>query len=211
MSSARYLKQSHLQGYQWVADEVEPFSDSRRVLDIGCGTGWFLEALRARYPTHTLVGLDMHHDLNPSNFEFVTGCGNRLPFNGQSFDGVSCKAVLEHLQNPLEALCEINRVLRYDGVLLISVPSIYDRHFWDDYTHIRPFTEKSLRTLLADGGFRVNKLWHLSSIPGAGVIMRKLGITRQSMLKFFASLGIFRTTINAVAQKSYEVSDGTFE
>lgn len=47
---------------------------------------------------------------------------NSLPFIGGNFNKIICTEVLEHTQNPEEALSEISRVMTSDGVLYLSVP-----------------------------------------------------------------------------------------
>ncbi len=48
-----------------------------------------------------------------------------LPFPANSFDGVLCSSVLEYVANPHACLDELERVLRPNGLLLISVPSAH--------------------------------------------------------------------------------------
>lgn len=195
-----YFQQKHLKGYQWIEDEIRGFSNCRRILDIGCGTGWFCKALREAYPDSEVIGIDITNAID-FDFDFAMATCTKLPFKSETFDGVSCKAVLEHLYYPLEAVIEINRVLKKGGSFFVSVPDVKDSHFWDDYTHVRPFTKNSLFTLLRDGGFEISKLWYLGSMPGAGILMRFLKIKNQHLLKFFGSVGLLRSTINVIANK----------
>ena len=55
-------------------------------------------------------------------------------------------SVIEHIQNPTNILKEILRVLKIGGILIIITPNFKYLHknFYDDPTHIRPYTEKSL-------------------------------------------------------------------
>lgn len=55
----------------------------------------------------------------------IVGNANRLPFANQDVDCVVCADVLEHISNPLEALREISRVIKPDGRVIITVPSMY--------------------------------------------------------------------------------------
>ena len=54
--------------------------------------------------------------------------GKTFPFSDGEFDAVLTSEVLEHVFNPDEFLSEINRVLRDDGVLLLTVPFVWDEH-----------------------------------------------------------------------------------
>ena len=76
---------------------------------------------------------------------------------------------------------------------------------WDDYTHIRPYTKKSLLTLLADGGFAVEKNWYYSSVSGMGLLMRLLRIRNKKILKVFGRIGFYRKSINVIARKKSDI------
>ena len=54
--------------------------------------------------------------------------GQSFPFKGGSFDVVLTNQVLEHVFNPDVFLSEIHRVLTPDGVLLLTVPFLWDEH-----------------------------------------------------------------------------------
>lgn len=68
-----------------------------------------------------------------------------LPFADESFDAIIAIEVFEHLRDPYLAAAEINRVLRPNGVALISVPFMFRVH-GDPYDFQR-FTADGLRTL----------------------------------------------------------------
>lgn len=94
------------------------------ILDAGCGTGLNLRSLPAGS-----VGLD----INPRNIdvvqrrlpqqETVLSDIEDMPFDDESFAGVLCTEVLEHVPDPHTALKEIWRVLEPGGVLIGSVPA----------------------------------------------------------------------------------------
>ena len=71
---------------------------------------------------------------------------HKLPFKNRSFDAILCSQVLEHLQNPGIALSEIERVLKINSTLILTVPmSIYIHEAPHDYYR---FTEYGIRDLL---------------------------------------------------------------
>jgi len=95
-----------------------------------------------------------------------------IPDLGGPFDAIVYGDVLEHLAEPLAVLTEMNRFLAPGGVVLVSVPNV--AHFvirlsllvgrFDyldrgilDHTHLRFFTERSLRALVADAGLRAER------------------------------------------------------
>ena len=86
-----------------------------RVLDLGCGTGFFLAELDAKHPG--AVGLDISHDMLRVSEQYipgarlVTGDAERLPFQPGAFDVVFCKGSLHHVRDHV-------RCLLYDSMML---------------------------------------------------------------------------------------------
>ena len=77
---------------------------AKRVLEIGCGDGYFLGTLRKTYPTMEVFGVDVNeHSLRrvPEGIPVSLYDGRSLPFDDSSFDVVVSKSVIEHLPVPL--------------------------------------------------------------------------------------------------------------
>jgi SAM-dependent methyltransferase len=96
----------------------------RTVLDLGCGPRFTLLRALSRH-VQCGVGVDEHvEETCQGNIRtYRARLETVLPFEEGSFDVVTMLAVLEHLATPLEILREVRRVLRPQGVLLITVPS----------------------------------------------------------------------------------------
>ncbi len=93
---------------------------NKKILDVGCGPGLFLEALS---PSNSLVGLDLSIEmlhLARRNLTAVRGDGEHLPFEDRSFDIVLAIETLQHLTDPGIFLKELLRVLRQGGELVLS-------------------------------------------------------------------------------------------
>ncbi|MBL8862490.1 MAG: methyltransferase domain-containing protein [Planctomycetes bacterium] len=99
---------------------------SRAVLDIGCGTGFFLAELCQRLPG--AVGLDISHDMLLVSEQYVpgarlvTGDAEQLPFQDGAFDVVFCKGSLHHTRDHVGFLSNCRRTLRAGGALVMSEP-----------------------------------------------------------------------------------------
>jgi SAM-dependent methyltransferase len=88
-----------------------------------------------------------------------------IPFPAASYDFVFCIEVLEHVPNPFATLLEIHRVLKPDGVLILSVPNPY--HFkeiiWnlfripDRQGHLYGWTRQTMTRLGEMTGFRLER------------------------------------------------------
>jgi SAM-dependent methyltransferase len=74
-----------------------------------------------------------------------------LPFEEKSFDAVLIGEVLEHLREDATALSNLRRVLRDDGILVVSVPFYHDK----ELGHIRIHSPVSAERLLRISGFRI--------------------------------------------------------
>jgi SAM-dependent methyltransferase len=67
-------------------------------------------------------------DIAPAYSVDVVGDARGIPFSDASVDVVLATQVLEHIPDPIAVLAEIRRVLKPDGKLLLSVPSIFPQH-----------------------------------------------------------------------------------
>jgi SAM-dependent methyltransferase len=120
------------------------------LLDVGCGT----KPYRELFATDQYVGLDI--DSESSRARGVADAlydGKRFPFEDGRFRCVLCNQVLEHVFNPQEFLGEIHRVLDERGMLLLTVPFVWDEHE-QPYDYAR-YSSFGLKALLESNGFRV--------------------------------------------------------
>jgi len=90
-----------------------------RLLDVGCGRGYFLGRVKAARPDLELVGCDVVDKVD-SGVPVVTGRVEALPFADKSFDIVTCSHTLEHVLEPSAAVRELKRVAR--RLLFVVVP-----------------------------------------------------------------------------------------
>lgn len=110
--------------------------DGDRVLDGGCGMGFYLMAM-SRLRALEMYGLDTDRSrlawARSENVGAVLVQGDlyELPFPDGFFDKVLLSEVLEHLPDDVSALRELARVLRPGGVLAISVPHANYPFLWD--------------------------------------------------------------------------------
>jgi SAM-dependent methyltransferase len=98
-------------------------------LDVGCGSGDFLATLVATTP-RSCRGVDPHPDYvhegqrrHPALTVEHAAVGRPLPYPDATFTSVSLLDVLEHCPDEDEVLREVRRVLRPDGVLVLTVPA----------------------------------------------------------------------------------------
>jgi SAM-dependent methyltransferase len=156
------------------------------ILDVGCGEGGLLKALRSFRPDLTLAGIDMYKAQVPEGISFahVDFVKQPFPFEGNQFDYVFMTHVIEHLEQPCVVLEEIQRVLKPRGILYIEAPSTRSCfipsigfgfkqgmpiNFYDDPSHIRPYSKCAFWSLLKHNfiplhaGYAINWLRFLIS------------------------------------------------
>jgi SAM-dependent methyltransferase len=151
------------------------FQGRDRVLDIGPGRCWFTRQDPARITAiEPEQGIVDHY--SREGLDIRKGSVYSIPFADSSVDGVFCCWLFEHLEDPAKAIVEIGRVLRPDGYACIIVPShrTLTTTFYDDYTHIRPFTRPSLLHLGRAGRFRRAEVSPLFLTKGGGKLSRRL-------------------------------------
>ncbi len=99
-----------------------------KLLDVGCGTGYFLKYLKENYPTWKIFGIepsDLLRKVASDNIgiNIKIGTLDRIPFPDEYFDVVTCNDVLEHSAKLRENILELKRVLKPNGILFVQAPN----------------------------------------------------------------------------------------
>lgn len=105
-----------------------PLVESRSVLDIACGTGYGLGFLKSAAARVTGVDIDLEAAKEAKSecderTSVLLGDGSALPFADESFDAITSFETLEHLHKRKQFLSELKRVLRKNGLLILSTPN----------------------------------------------------------------------------------------
>jgi len=163
----------------------EPPSHPRKILDVGCGTGTMLRYLSAY---GEVQGADA--DAEAVHFCRVRGLdnvcrltGETIPFSDNSFDLISMFDVLEHIEDDRGTLREIFRVLKRDGMLILTVPAY--RFLWgaqDEISfHKRRYRASEIEERLNEAGFVLIKLSYFNTLlfPFIAVIRLARAFTRR--------------------------------
>src|SRR5918998_3685193 len=178
-----------------LADDPEPWAWERRralllaelrpgerVLDLGCGAGRFVAALRDAGAD--LVGVELaeaalaraRRNVPGADLRLVAPDGS-LPLGHGEVDVVWCSEVLEHVPDTIAFLTEVRRVLRRGGRLVVTVPdhgrlkrtllalAHYDAHYDPLGQHVRFYTRRSLAQTLEATGFTEVRIEPLGGPP----------------------------------------------
>jgi SAM-dependent methyltransferase len=139
-----------------------------KLLDLGCGRGEFLHGFAQQ--GFDAVGVDRSRPSEPKFSEPVIEADyekTALPFADGEFSVLFSKSVFEHITGISALLRECHRVLSPAGRMVTLVPdwTAQWRHFYDDWTHVRPFTLPGLRECIACHGFQVKEALRFRQLP----------------------------------------------
>jgi 2-polyprenyl-3-methyl-5-hydroxy-6-metoxy-1,4-benzoquinol methylase len=104
--------------------------ENKLVLDMGCGTGWFTQRLLVG--SARVVASDIGHQLLVETRKkyrdalLAQNSLERLGFASNTFDVIVCTEVIEHTPDPQHSVHELLRVLKPNGILILTVPN----HRW---------------------------------------------------------------------------------
>jgi len=158
-----------------------------RILDVGCGSGYFLRALDGRrwdrfgVETGSAAVEAARRHLGDENV--VEGSLGDSQFDNESFDVITFWSSLEHMNHPRAALREAQRVLKAHGRLIVQLPnaeSYQSRLFkgnWfalDAPRHRYHFSEEVLRRFLDENGFAIEKITFSSKEHNAHALRQSL-------------------------------------
>lgn len=131
---------------------------SGRLVDIGCGTKPYARLVAPYVTEH--VGVEHESTLHSKKNVDLVGTAYAIPAPDASFDSALCTAVLEHLEEPEQALRECYRVLKTGGVAIYSVPFIW--HLHEEPRDFYRFSKYGLDYLFKKVGFEVVEIKALS-------------------------------------------------
>jgi len=151
-----------------------PTKPGGRLLDVGCGTGIYLDAFRrlgwdvcgVEISAEAAERARTHLGLNIITGELEDA---RLP--DEHFDIITLIHVVEHLPDPVRTLTEVCRILKKGGLALLALPNVRSltRYLFGSYwfpldvpRHLQSFSPRTLRRLVARvKGLRPVKVNHL--------------------------------------------------
>jgi 2-polyprenyl-3-methyl-5-hydroxy-6-metoxy-1,4-benzoquinol methylase len=159
----------------------------KRVLDVGCSSGYLARPLVA--DGCTVVGIEQDEAAAAAAREVCAEVlvGDvetmELPFEPGSFDVVLCGDLIEHLRDPEAFLARVRPFLREDGRLVLTTPNVanwtvrvallagrwrYTDRGILDRTHVHLFTRSTLVEALGRAGYRVETLDYTVPVPLVG-------------------------------------------
>lgn len=123
--------------------------------DIGSGNAIYKDIILSKVDKYIAIDKSSIHEhmFKTSNEKFIDADIKDLPLENNSIDSIILTQVLEHIDEPYTALNEITRIIKKDGILILSVPFIYQAHA-TPYDYFR-FSEYGLKKLLKDYNYEI--------------------------------------------------------
>jgi 2-polyprenyl-3-methyl-5-hydroxy-6-metoxy-1,4-benzoquinol methylase len=169
-------------------DKIERYMRTGRLLDIGCGRGFFLSNFLDS--GFDYLGLEPRRRISKKAEERVgekrVFCGTlkEANFPDEHFHVVTMINLIEHLPSPRDVLQEVNRVLANNGLLLIETPDVGSilarilREKWHAFLeseHQYFFSKETLTALLMKMGFRVEETSKAQKLFSLRYLMYRMG------------------------------------
>lgn len=140
---------------------LEKYATERKVLDIGAGGSSYGQF----FPNRLTV------DIDPKRKPDVVADAHSLPFKDGEFEYVLCTEVLEHLKDPIKAINEIKRVLKNDGLFILTTRFVYPIH--DSPRDYWRFTKYGLRELFKDWNI-IELTPETQTFSAVGVLLQRI-------------------------------------
>lgn len=160
-------------------------SSGDKILEVGCGNGYYLSLLNRLGLNISLTGIDndkmalsdAKRFIGDKKVNLIFADATKLPFKNRSFNKVICSEVIEHVEDEGKVLHEIRRVLKGRGIMVLSTCNINYPFFWDPINwvlqrvfkthvkrgfwsgiwnqHLRMYEKKEVEKLIREADFRV--------------------------------------------------------
>lgn len=161
-----------------IALALAQLKDDLTILDVGSSYGYFIMMIHSLYPSCKCYGIDNDPDWVGRPAEFIPNCtfkvanAANMPFKNEYFDVVFALDVIEHIRNIDPVIKEIHRVLKPNGLAILSGPTeswfykfcryMWTRQ-WDLPGHIHDVQE--IEKKYESNGFQLIKRKSLPGIP----------------------------------------------
>ncbi len=162
-------------------------NDGDKILEVGCGNGYYLSLLNRLGKNPKLVGVDIDRSaledaekrIADKSIKLIFSFAEKLPFKNSSFDKIVMSEVIEHVADEKPVLREVYRVLKQGGILTLTTCCIDYPFFWDPVNwilqrlfkthiksgfwagiwnqHTRLYKKEQFEQLMKNAGFRIEQ------------------------------------------------------
>jgi len=167
----------------WEGRKVQTYRDAlgpgkKRILDVGCGDGRFLQVLKDFGPAEwELVGVEFDEEAvarcRARGFEATARRVEDMADEAGRFDCVVMLQLIEHVEDPVVIAKRVFDLLRPGGIFVIETPNLagwdyalFRKRWWGHYhfpRHFHLFSTESLERMLVSAGFSIDRVDQLIS------------------------------------------------
>lgn len=192
---------------------LEYFDKKDKILELGCGNGELMKLFQEE--KYSIYGVDVNlqairhcqkQNLSASHQDAISF----LRQNENTYNGIICSHLIEHIQyNDIDIFIECcYKSLLQKGIFIIITPNVHhlggNASFWNDPSHIRPFTIASLQKLLSKFDFEIIDIGYDKNTKLAvkkGLLILPIDIIRIVLGIIIYGRSALYTEVFAVAQK----------
>jgi 2-polyprenyl-3-methyl-5-hydroxy-6-metoxy-1,4-benzoquinol methylase len=164
-----YLSPVTIKRYNELLDYFEQFRKTGKLIDVGCGIGYFLEEAKKRgWEVYGTEYTDEAIQICESKgITMKKGKLNPADFKSESFDIITSFEVIEHINNPQEEIQNFNQILRKGGLVYMTTPNwnallryrlkaAYNVIVYPE--HLSYYTPRTIKLLFKSLGFKASKV-----------------------------------------------------
>lgn len=191
-------------------------------LDIGCGTGEFLNACKnAGYTTRGIEPSELARNQAKNNYNLVVSDNTDLTqFSEEEFDSISMWHALEHIPNLNETISQLHKILKQNGKIIVAVPNYkswdatYYKEFWaawDVPIHLWHFSKNTIEKVFKkhEFGLKKTKPMIFDSFY-VSLLSEEFKIGKKNFFKGFA-IGLISNLIGVISKRGHSSNIYVFE
>ena len=173
--------------------EALELREGDKILEVGCGNGYYLSLLNRLGLKISLTGIDndkaalfdAQRFIGDEKVNLIFADATSFPFKNNSFNKIICSEVIEHVKDDKKVLQEMHRVLKSGGIMVLSTCDINYPFFWDPINwllqhrfrthikrgfwsgiwnqHLRMYEKKEVEKLVNEVNFKISACESLTS------------------------------------------------
>tara|TARA_X000000950_G_C13742618_1_gene589210 strand:+ start:87 stop:905 length:819 start_codon:yes stop_codon:yes gene_type:complete len=187
-----YLSSLTIKRYNELLDKFEKYRKKNKLLDVGCGIGYFLDEAQKR--GWEVYGTEYTNDAikicQEKNINVSKGILEPKNYELEKFDVITSFEVIEHINNPIDELTNFYKILRKGGLVYVTTPnfnSLLRYRLKSDYNvicypeHLSYYNPNTLNKVFTRVGFKTKK------IQSTGISLTRLKTSKKVSKQPFIS------------------------